>query len=136
MKVTPMRAQRWRAWGMVMAGMAIGGCGGSGPGAASPPRPTSSRNVIVVDEISAANVSNAYELVQRLRPHWLSRATSPETTPRVYVDRVHAGDLSALQTIPAEAVETMRFRSASEATTLYGTNHLGGAIEVTLKRGG
>ena len=54
---------------------------------------------------------------------------------QLYVDGVHRGYVSELVNIRANAVERMRFLSASEATSRYGTNHVDGAVLVTVRRG-
>jgi hypothetical protein len=102
---------------------------------------TTSRNsdVITADEIQTASVSTAYEAVQRLRPTFLrgrgqSSISNPGSDlPVVYVNGLRSGGVDQLHTIPAQDVQTIRFISASDATTRYGTGHTGGVIEVTTR---
>ena len=43
--------------------------------------------------------------------------------------------LAYLDQMSTENIETMRYLSASDATTKYGTGYAGGVIEVTTRRG-
>ena len=45
------------------------------------------------------------------------------------------GELDVLRQLNTANIETMRYLSASDATTKYGTGFLGGAIEVDTRRG-
>lgn len=111
---------------LVAACASTGGTGGS-------------RDVLEASEITAANVTTAYEAVRQLRPEFLRsrgvqsiRSGSPEE-PVVYVNGVRAGGLAALQRIMAMDVQLVRHVDARDATTRYGTGHAGGVIEVTTK---
>lgn len=99
------------------------------------------RDRITVTEIEATNVASAYDVVQALRPEFLRsrgvssvRSGSPETAI-VYVDGVRAGGLGELRRVPREQLEEISYMSGSDATTMYGTGHGGGAILVVTKRG-
>ena len=82
---------------------------------------------------------SAYEAVELLRPRWLQpRGSTPTYGPsyaRVVVDRTVRGELADLYRIGTNDIETMRYLSASDATTRYGTGYVGGVIEVTTRRG-
>lgn len=96
-------------------------------------RPRRSRNLITADELSGLPVSTAYEAVRRLRPAWLQpRGRSP--LPVVYRDNARWGsDPSSLENIQIDIVREMRFMSASDATTRYGTGFAGGVILVVTR---
>lgn len=96
-------------------------------------RPRRSRNLITADELSGLSVSTAYEAVRRLRPAWLqARGRSP--LPVVYRNNSRwGGDPSSLQGIRVGSVSEMRFLSASDATTRYGTGFAGGVILVVTR---
>jgi len=51
------------------------------------------------------------------------------------VDGRVRGELADLYGISIDDIETMRYLSASDATTRYGTGYIGGVIEVTTRRG-
>ncbi len=81
---------------------------------------------------------SAYEAVETLNPRWLqTRGSTPILGPsyaRVVVDRTVRGELADLYRISTNDIETMRYLSASDATTRYGTGYPGGVIEVTTRR--
>ncbi len=96
-------------------------------------RPRRSRNLITADELSGLSVSSAYEAVQRLRPAWLqTRGRSP--LPVVYRNNTRWGsDPRSLESIQIDVISEMRFLSASDATTRYGTGFTGGVILVVTR---
>ena len=96
-------------------------------------RPRRDSNLITADELSGLTVGNAYEAVRRLRPAWLqARGRSP--LPVVYRnDTRWGGDPSSLESIRIDSVSEMRFLSASDATTRYGTGFTGGVILVVTR---
>ena len=40
------------------------------------------------------------------------------------------GDIDALRSISINSIKDIKFLSPSEATTMYGTNNMGGIIEI------
>lgn len=113
-------------------------CAGAGTTTSASPR--SSQYLIGTAEIQTQHFSNAYDLVNALRPSWLqSRAASFGTGNAsvgvmVYLDENRLGGPEYLKQISLGALESLKYMSATEATTRYGTNHAGGAIIVTSKR--
>jgi hypothetical protein len=113
-------------------------CAGSPPGDA----PTRPRNSISADEIAGVSAETAMEVIRRLRPEYLrsrgsqSLQSSGPVYPVVYAGGVRLGGLEQLRFIQSTDVEAIRFIVASDATTLWGTGHSGGVIEVVLKAGG
>lgn len=98
-------------------------------------------SVITQQQIQeAGSMSNAYNLVQRLRPNWLrKRGPSSVSNPGdilVYIDGSRQGPPSTLRQIDIINVESMEFLSDNEATTRYGSGHDHGVILVHLKRSG
>lgn len=95
-----------------------------------------SMDEITFEQVQDANVANAMQVVQRLRPRWLRpvrgnasfRGPIPEAV--VFLDGVRFGGLSSLADINAAIVQRMEYLTATEATTLYGTGYMGGAIRV------
>ncbi|MGE0160926.1 MAG: hypothetical protein AB7T31_16105 [Gemmatimonadales bacterium] len=104
-----------------------GGSGGGGGGAG---------NAITRDMIDNPSNQNAYTIVQRFRPRWLSPRTqgtiaNPEPSfPQVYVDEVRFGPIDTLYRIEGTQIERIEFMSSLDATTRYGVGHDGGAIMV------
>ncbi len=82
---------------------------------------------------------SAWQAVETLNPRWLrSRSVSVNYGPsyaRVVVDGTVRRVLADLYRMSTNNIETMRYLSASDATTKYGTGNAGGVIEVTLRRG-
>lgn len=103
------------------------------------PRVAQTRNVITAEEVASVNVGTAYEVIEQLRPQFFQsrgpssiRSNTPDT-PIVYVNGVRYGGIESLTSIRAMDVEEIRLLSASDATTRYGTGHVGGVIEVRTK---
>ena len=135
-----MRAIRTRAARLVLpvaATLALA-CAGAGrrnaPGLAHDP------NLITADEISTVNAMTAYDVVKRLRPHFLvsrgptSIVDTRPTTPVVYLDGVRYGDISTLVGIEASHVATIRYITGPEAQQRFGSDNVGGAILLTTKQ--
>ena len=82
---------------------------------------------------------SAWRAVENLNPRWLQiRGGSINYGPsyaRVVVDGSLRGELAHLYRVITDDIETMRFLSASDATTKYGTGFPGGVIEVMTRRG-
>ena len=94
-------------------------------------------DVITAEEIAATNVATAFEVVERLRPQFL-RTRGPssallETRITVFQDNMNLGGIDMLRQIRAADVQEIRYLSASDATTRFGSGHPAGAIVVTSK---
>jgi hypothetical protein len=112
------------ALGPAACSTASGGGGGGGGGA----------DLITRAELEDFPTLSAYEVVQRLRPRWLTRR-SGSGDPVVLMDGAPMGDLSFLRTVRTSQVEEIRHMSGNDATTRYGTGYGGGTIEIR-SRGG
>lgn len=125
---------RHQAVGLLLLLAAIAGCGTTS-GARS-----GSSDVLTRQEIQAAQASNAYELLQQLRPQFLrNRGALSIRDPTagqvvVYMNDVHYGDVDSLRTIAIEEIDEIRYISAADATTRWGTGHAGGVIQVRANR--
>lgn len=120
------------------------GCA-SGGSSGSPVRPPSGgRDVIVESEITAraADATNAYQIIQKLRPQMLTTRgrnspndpTGETAQPKVYIDNVYYGQVGTLQDVVAGQVREIRYINARDATTQWGTGHMGGVILVLTKK--
>jgi hypothetical protein len=113
-------------------------CASSGSSASGGPKP--GPNLITADEISRVNVVNAYEVVQKLRPAMFRQRQVASANAQangelvIYVDNNRFGDVDSLRQISASSIAALRYYSASEAQTKWGSGHPGGAIEVVTKR--
>lgn len=127
---------------MMSWGCSSSGTAGKETGAARPA--SRQQDVITESEISsrANEASNALQIVQKLRPQMLRGRgrLSPNDTngeasmPRVFVDDVSYGTVDNLANITASQIREIRFMSATDATTKWGTGYMGGAILVTTKK--
>ena len=96
-------------------------------------RPRRSSNLITAEELSALSVSSAYEAVRRLRPAWL-QPRGRSGLPVVFRNNTRWGDdPRSLENIRINVIAEMRFLSASDATTRYGTGFTGGVILVVTR---
>lgn len=107
------------------------GCASGSPGV-SPERDLISR-----EEVEAAQVTNAYQLIERLRPLWLrsrgERSVRLETLILVYQNQNLLGGIEQLHSIPIETVHSVRVLTAAEAGRLarLGSRHVERVIMVT-----
>jgi len=122
---------------MSVRGITIGGmvllasvaCGTSGPGGTR-------INADVIDraQIDQEGPSNAYLIVQALRPTWLEKrgATSfyNEGEIRVYLDGTSLGGIEALRGIHSDNIESISFLDERRASLRFGPGHEHGVIHV------
>ena len=126
----------------------------SSPKSSASGGPKPGPNLITADEIARANVQNAYEAVQKLRPAMLrqrqiasadgqggvrnGRSASGTAVAAgevlVYMDNTRLGDVEQLRQISVASISAVRYFSASEAQTKWGSGHAGGVIEVLTRR--
>jgi hypothetical protein len=100
------------------------------------------RNLITDQEIeqNRTRADNAYDLISALRPQWLRTRGNTTLVPGVddgvalYVDGTRRGSVEELRSVPVEHLTELRYVSAGDATTRYGTGHAQGAIEVSTRR--
>lgn len=102
--------------------------------------PPEQRNLITYEELQTVTSADALDAIRALRPHW-SRARASTlrsgggmTLPEVFVDHQHFGPLESLRQLRTESIQEIRFISAPDATTRYGTGHTGGIIYVLTRR--
>jgi len=95
------------------------------------------RNLITADEIATVSVSDAYQLIQQLRPNFLRTqgGVSPHSdappVPLVYVDGVATGDVTNLRNVPSAGIVSIEYLNGMMATQRFGTVAGGGAILIT-----
>lgn len=93
---------------------------------------------ITREEIESVEASDAYRVIEKLRPLWLRDrgATSVSTPgpqlPDVAIDGVIlSGGLSNLKELHAMEVRSIRYLPPGKASVRYGMDRVGGVIEVT-----
>ena len=121
----------------IAALVVLAGCS-AGSGGTEAPRLR--RDIITRGQIEEMNATDAFDVVQRVRPEFLrqrgqSSITGGEQLAVVYVDGVRRGGPEILRSLRTNEVEEIRFVNGTDATTRYGTDHGGGAIEVKSRRG-
>lgn len=124
---------------IVMALLVVTACGrGAGPADGLGMR---NRSILTAEEINLDKGASrtAYDVIARLRPEFLRsrgasslQSTAP-ITAIVYVDEMRYGDLDDLKSMSAHQIFSVQYLNASDATTRFGTDHLGGAILITTR---
>ncbi len=130
-----MRANPSRPVLVLTLALALGlaGCASSGGGGSSRV-PGARPDRIVRAELAALEGSlDAYQAVSRLRPGWL-RARGATAGPVLYIDGARQPGLEDLRNLRVADLEQLDYMSASDATTRFGTGHVGGAILTTSRR--
>lgn len=111
-------------------------CSGNANSARGPSR---DRNMITTEELATVNGLSAYEVVQRLRPHWLNarggaRSLGLRTEIVVFSDNIRLGGVEALRNLPANGIRQMEYLdgpSASNRLPGVGSGeHIAGAIVI------
>ncbi|MGH7460298.1 MAG: hypothetical protein ACREMA_04630 [Longimicrobiales bacterium] len=125
--------------GLVLVSACSSAATKSSTAAAAAPR--GSRDLITRTQIDQMSVQDAYEIVSRMRPEYLREQRGPSSVNRgavlavVYIDGVRRGGPEALRGLRPGEVEEIRFMSATDATTRYGTDHAAGVIEIKSRHG-
>jgi hypothetical protein len=91
--------------------------------------------MISTGEMAASGFTDAFSLVQSLRPQWLRvRGTSSLATSeyvRVYLDGSLLGGTDHLRQITTSSISTLQYLDGLQATQRWGLDHGGGAIVVS-----
>ncbi len=105
-----------------------------------------SPDLITSVEIANTPVTNAYDLVNRLRPRWLqgqalgsigAGGRGRTQIIGVYLDGARMGGLESLRGISATGITTLQYYDATRAATVLrdpGSEPLAGAIIITTSR--
>ncbi len=116
----------------------------------------SDAEVVSVAEIRSQDFRNAYEVVQRLRPTWLTKNTAPTRLGMtvgggggvqtdsgsgllVYLDNTRLGGVNALRDITVAGIGSIEYMDAAKATATLpgiGSSAVSGAIVVHSRTGG
>lgn len=97
--------------------------------------PARNSQLITTEEIKHSTASNAYVLVESLRPRWLARGSrqtltgAPEVA--VYMGGVRLGGVEVLRSIATSEVAELRFLDAGAAQSRFGSGHMAGVILLT-----
>jgi hypothetical protein len=138
---------------LVLVGCATGAGSAAAPGSSAKTNP----NLITTTEIEAGTFRDAYDVVQRLRPTWFTKANSSGGTLRgtqvgggggtqtlsrndlvVYLDNTRMGGVTALRDISASSIRSLEYMDAALATARLpglGSSVIAGAIVATSRTG-
>jgi hypothetical protein len=96
--------------------------------------------IVTASQIAKLHATTAYDVVTMTHDEFLhSRGREqfdpriPATPPDVYLDDTFYGDVSTLREIEAGDIEQIRFWQSYDAQYKFGTNHVGGVIQVITK---
>ena len=121
----------------VIVGVAACSLGGGPRGAGG-----SLRDEITRSQIEVLPDGTAFNVVERLRPRWLSARTqaspwNPNAAyAMVFLDELLLGPLGMLDRISINQIERIEYLNARDATTRYGTGYLGGIIRIVTRNTG
>ena len=111
-------------------------------GCATQYNPQSEYNASVISEAELDRVAtlSVHDAIRKLRANMLSfrgqtslrNTSSPD--PTVFLDDQMFGDITTLKQISAAQVSEVRLYRAWEATTKFGTGHLGGVIALKSRK--
>ena len=111
-------------------------CASAGPASSTAATSKVNQTLISAEEIAATpNLRDAYEVVQRLRPTWLTKMSTQGVSMSgtniatgqggfvsggviVYLDDARMGGLSALKDIPLGLISNIQYMDAATATAL------------------
>jgi hypothetical protein len=89
---------------------------------------------LTLEEVTAADLPTAYELVDRLRRPWLRLDAITRGEVVVYMDNQKVGGPEKLREIPSVDVAEMVYMPNDQATQRWGSDIKGSVIVVTRRR--
>lgn len=100
------------------------------------------RNRITAEEVQQSQATDAYEVVQRLRPQWLNvrggGSLTRGTGILVYLNSSRLGGVESLRQIEIETIQELEFYDQSKAVAMLsgiGSDAIAGAIIVHTRVG-
>ncbi len=116
--------------------LAAAGCASAGAGTGGPAR--GDYNVLTQDQMTAVDAGNLYDVVQRLRPRWLTARSGQSmsgipTDILVFQGQTNLGTVEVLRQLPRSTAARLRFLDGpTAAATLpgLGSRHVAGAIVI------
>jgi len=114
-----------------LAGCASGGSGSSGGGSGGGGGGNTTR--LTAEQLTDHQDLDLFQVIRQLRARWLT--SRGRGTPVVVVDGApRQGGIEELRSLRVSDVQELRYMSASDATTRFGTGYEAGAILVTTRR--
>jgi hypothetical protein len=96
-------------------------------------------NLITEQEVATSLGANAFEVINRARPAFLRQRGQTTVTQggstyaTVYVNSQQYGDVTSLRGISVDQIREIRYYSASEAVTKFGSQNGTGVIQIITK---
>lgn len=115
-----------------LSGFALTLSSACAPGVSAPfgdPVAAGSR-IVSVSTLGACGPADLLHTLERCHPRFLRPWPECPHPPVAYLDGTRLTDLSALGGVPTASVVEVRYLPGSEATTRFGTGHIGGAVVV------
>lgn len=116
-------------------------CASSGSKSASPSATVSTASSIehdssrlTLEEITAANLPTAYDLVDRLRRPWLRHDAVTGGDVAVYMDERNVGGAESLRDIPSVDVAELQYVPNADAVKRWGGGDVKGSVIVVSRR--
>lgn len=116
--------------------LALTACASSGTAGGS----RHSSDQVTYAEIASSSATNAYQLIERLRPNWLRTPSigsigggARSQIIVVYLDGHRLGDLESLRTLSVDGIRSMQWLDAARAATVLtevGSDPIAGAIVI------
>jgi hypothetical protein len=114
--------------------VALAACASTGTTAG----PRHQSDLITPAEIASSGTTNAWDLINRLRPNWLRQPNvgsigggAHSQVIAVYINGHRFGDISSLQTVSASGIRSVQWLDAARAPTVLndiGSDPIAGAI--------
>ena len=114
---------------LMLTTLVVAACASAGQGGDDGPR--RDPNLLTSEEMVEFSSDTLYEVIQRLRPRWLRGRGRGDTALRMDGQRT---ELRVLRSVRPADVELVRWVSAQDATTRFGTGYANGLIEVVSRR--
>ena len=122
---------------LLFAVAAFAGCASGSGAKSSSPHPDP--NVITLEEIDKSTALTALEMVQSLRPRWLSKrganSLRNDSPVVLYVNNSRVGNAERLREYAPRHLGEARYLDAMQATQRFGTGHRSGAIMIFFRQG-
>ncbi len=96
--------------------LSVAACASSGSRDGEPVR--YGRTAISLEEVRGAEAGNAFDIVRRTRPNWLS-ATPPRELIAVFVNDVQFGWVESLRQISSPAISTIEFMDRGDINARF-----------------
>lgn len=87
------------------------------------------------EELLATEATDLLTALRRARPWFFQTRSQRAIAPVVYLNGVRMRALARLRDLDVRSVRSICLLRASDATTRYGTDHVGGALLVTTHEG-